>query len=247
MQKKIKILFLASDPRDVGYRPTLDEEFRQIRKSLLASKLRDSFELACELAVQPADLREALARHEPEIIHYSGHANSKGLVLQNSVGRRTLVSRSMLRELLRTARGVRIVLLNACYSEAQLDTIAETVDFTIGTRGEVWDKNAVVFAASFYRELASGNSVDGAFEAAKADLTMLKVSKVRMPHLRVRKGADTRSPFVAQTLTPSKPRRPAKSPRPQKAGSVITVERDAVKNIFIQGDHANVSHRKTRS
>jgi CHAT domain len=245
MGKRIKILFLASDPRDVGYRPNLDEEFKQIRKSIGASRLRNSFELACELGVQPAELVEAFSRHKPQIVHYSGHANQKGLVLQNRVGRRTLVSKSTLAELFRVSGGIRVVLLNACYSESQLDAIAKTVDFTIGMKGTIRDNNAITFASAFYRELASGRSINEAFEAAKVELRLQKAPKSKAPELRVREGADASAPFLAKPDTlPQTQKR--KRPQGSKKNYNKISARDVTESVLVQGDNANVNYGKLK-
>lgn len=246
MPKRIKILFLASDPRDVGYRPDLDKEFKEIRKSLQASKYREFFELKAEWAVQPADLREALSRHEPDIVHYSGHGTEKGLVLQNSVGRRTTVSKRMLVELFKVSKWVRILLLNACYSEGQLEAVTETVDFTIGTNGMLIDKNAIIFAAAFYQELAAGRSVKDAFKAAKADLTMQKVPNSKLPILKKREGADASCPFFEHQPSRALALKPRKPVRDKTQGGGIYVGRNVYESSLIVGDHANVSTRKSR-
>jgi hypothetical protein len=245
MEKMIKILFLASDPRDVGYRPDLDKEFKEIKKSLRASKFREYFAFESELAVRPADLREALSRHEPDIVHYSGHGNEKGLVMQNNVGRRTLVSRRMLSELFKASKWVRLVLLNACYSDAQVEAVKETVDFTIGTNSMLLDRNAIAFAAAFYQELAAGRSVNDAFRLAKVDLTMQKVPRSKAPILHIRKGADANSPFFERS--PSRAR-PAKSRQPSKAKTTggIDVRGDSIKSTLIIGDHANMNNSKRK-
>lgn len=246
MSKTIKILFLASDPRDVGYRPDLDKEYREIKKSLQASKFREDFALDAELAVRPADLRAAFSKHEPDIVHYSGHGNEKGLVMQNSVGRRTLVTRRMLSELFKASPWVRLVLLNACYSDVQLEAVKETVDFTIGTKGMLIDNNAIIFAAAFYQELAAGRSIHDAFKAAKVELTMQKVPRSKEPILNIREGADGTSPFFTrkpQRARTAKPRQPAKA---KPRGDGIYVGRDAIENTFIVGDNANVNSQKPK-
>jgi hypothetical protein len=240
MSKTFKLLFLASDPRDVGYRPTLDEEFRQIRKSLQASKYVKCFKLESEWGVQPADLPEMLSRHEPDIVHYSGHGNEKGLVMQNRVGRRTLLSKRMLTELFKANPKVRLVMLNACYSAVQLAAITETVDFTIGMNGVVRDTHAIIFAAAFYREIATGRSIGQAFKTARAELILQKVSKSKIPELKTREDADASFSFIAQPS--SRPR--TKTPKPayqMPTGAVISAGRDIKESVPIIGNNAKVN------
>ena len=233
-----------SDPRDVGYRPTLDEEFRQVKKSLFASKYRRFFKLEAELAVQLKDLREALSRHQPDIVHYSGHGNDKGLVLQNHVGRRTLIGKRVLAELFKAHPEVRMVVLNACYSAAQLEAITETVDFTIGTKDMVLDPHAVTFAAAFYYELASGRSIDQALTAARAELIGKKAPRSKLPELKMRQGADASFSFIAEPS--SRPRKKTAERTPRKPSGLIIAGRDNKHNINIIGDHASVNQGRPK-
>jgi len=197
MTEGITVLFLAADPRDVGYRPLLDEELNQIRKKIQAAKFRDAFRLESELSVKPSDLQEYFSNHDPDIVHFSGHGNSKGIILQNNFGRRTVISKSALASFFKLNKGkIRIVLLNACYSEVQAKALSETIDFTIGMGGQVTDKAAIAFAASFYQSLANGKSVHEAFESGKVQLKLLKIGKSKLPELLVRKGADVFAPFL---------------------------------------------------
>lgn len=73
----IKILFLAANPLDTD-RLRLDEEFRAIDEALRKSAFRDHFDLLSHWAVRVDDLQELLLRHQPDIVHFSGHGQSTG-------------------------------------------------------------------------------------------------------------------------------------------------------------------------
>src|SRR5215212_10290330 len=76
MADKIKILFLASEPTDLGRR-RLDKEYDEIDRVLRVGSERDRFELIPKLALRPEDLQEALLRHEPHVVHFAGHGNQE--------------------------------------------------------------------------------------------------------------------------------------------------------------------------
>ena len=51
---------------------------------------------------------------------------------------------------------IRCVVLNACYSEAQAQAIAEAIDCVVGMTSAVGDDAAIEFATAFYRALGYG-------------------------------------------------------------------------------------------
>src|SRR5687768_14148363 len=70
----ITILFLAANPSD-GTRLRLDEESRAIDQALRQAEYRDRFEIRQHWAVRIADLQGHLLRHQPHIVHFSGHGS----------------------------------------------------------------------------------------------------------------------------------------------------------------------------
>ncbi|MCG8424021.1 MAG: hypothetical protein MJE77_39520 [Proteobacteria bacterium] len=71
-QPGIKILFLGASPTNLS-RIRVDDEVRRIKKRLEQSRMRDRFELIYETAVRARELSTYLLRHNPHIVHISGH------------------------------------------------------------------------------------------------------------------------------------------------------------------------------
>ncbi len=91
---KLAILFLAANPQDTS-RLRLDEEIRTIQERIRASKHAATIQLIPELAVRRADLSDALLRHKPHIVHFSGHGTSSGqLYLEDERGLKQPVAAS---------------------------------------------------------------------------------------------------------------------------------------------------------
>jgi hypothetical protein len=152
---KIKILFLSANPKDTS-RLRLDEEVRAIRDRLRTSAQGDRFVIEQEWAVRVGDLQGHLLRHEPQIVHFSGHGSpTGGIVLEDQLGSHKIVPPEALKRLFATLKaGIRCVVLNACYSEGQARAIAESIECVIGMSTAVGDTSAVAFATSFYQALA---------------------------------------------------------------------------------------------
>jgi len=196
----VKILFLAANPVDVVSRLRIDEEIREISQKIRLGTHRDHFELVPELAVRAGDLQAALLRHQPDIVHFSGHCSpSGGIMLEDENGNRKLVDREALAKLFSILKGnIRLVVLNACYGNEQAEAFANTIDFTIGMNTAIKDKDATLFAVHFYQSLAFGCSVKEAFDLALNQLNLEGIDVAQGPVLLVRDGANAERSRLAE-------------------------------------------------
>jgi hypothetical protein len=147
----INILFLAANPQDT--KPLrLGEEMRAIQEKLRASEYREYFSIKQEWAVRVSDIQGHLLRHQPHIVHFSGHGSIAGeIILEDQTGDSKLVTPSALKKLFGTLKdNVRCVVLNACFSKIQAEAITESIECVIGMSSTIQDKAAISFAASFY-------------------------------------------------------------------------------------------------
>ncbi|HYW11131.1 MAG TPA: CHAT domain-containing protein [Longimicrobium sp.] len=192
---KVKVLFFAADPLSVDgsrIRLQLDSEARKIKHELLMAGHRDSVDFETCWATQITDLRQALNRVKPDVVHFSGHGGAEGLVLVGADGRGPHhVGAAALKQFFQAYRGqIRVVVLNACHSHAQAEAIAEAVGCAIGTPSSISDNAAVAFSAAFYSSIAFGNSVLVAFDQARATLNMEDFAEDEWPVLVARKDVD---------------------------------------------------------
>lgn len=203
--KKIKVLFFAADPLSAppkaqAPRLMLDEDVRRIQRKVRAAEYRDALEFDFRWAPRADDLLQALYESPPQVVHFSGHGGSDGLVLVGPDGHTPhFVDAATLAQLFRAFRGdIQVVVLNACFSLPQAEAIAGVVGCAIGTRGEISDKGAITFGASFYRALAFGRSVKDAFEQARVALALDHVAEREYPHLVVAPGVDASELFLIE-------------------------------------------------
>ncbi|HZO11741.1 MAG TPA: CHAT domain-containing protein [Polyangiaceae bacterium] len=190
---KILILFLAANPR-TSEPLAIGEEARDIENKLQAVKFRDAFDFESKWAVRAEDLQNVLLNDRPTIVHFSGHGSGvKGIVLHGaSEGDETLVDGEALKGLFRALKDdIKIVVLNACYSEEQAKAVVEEIDFVIGMKDEIGDQAARQFAASFYRALGFGKSIKNAFDLGLNELQLQgQVKDVQDPVLLTKPGVD---------------------------------------------------------
>jgi hypothetical protein len=191
MRDKIKVLFLAADPFRNGARLELGEEMRAIEHAIQQGSARDSLEFVSHFATRSGDLQYALLKHEPQIVHFSGHGDRGGMLyLGDEHGGRREVDKAALGKLFGALKGeVRVVVLNGCHTLPVAAVLSRIVDYAIGTRDRISDETAIRFSEAFYSALAFGRDVRQAFELAVSQLQVDGSREADVPVLRVRPGA----------------------------------------------------------
>jgi len=201
MAAKIRILFLSANPSTTSW-ISVDEEARQISERIQEGPHRNKFELHKHTAIQPADLQKFLLRYRPHIVHFSGHGHkTKRIILGGSGSRgKTIDQHGLTQVFALYKRSLRLVVLNACFTDSMARSITEAVDYSVGTGKAIGDKAGVVFAGAFYRALAFGTSVREAFASAKAELGLTRMPRSRGIELFIRDGLNKKDAFPAKEL-----------------------------------------------
>lgn len=209
----LRVLYLTANPEAietsvtnpdgsvVGQRRWLrvDQEVRQVKKALRGSRYRDLVVVEHTPAATFDDVVDGLNDHRPHVVHFSGHAGSLGVLMENEAGDADGhdVEFALLARLLgATDEPPRLVVLNACESIEGADELLQTVPLVIGMSDTIDDTASIVFARAFYAALASAQSVASALEQAKVrmlDASMVDPDQVddsALPSLRARDNVD---------------------------------------------------------
>jgi hypothetical protein len=188
---KIIILIVSANPTGTT-QLKLDEEVREIEMKIQASGFRDSLQLVSKWAVRPDDLLQYLNQYKPQIVHFSGHGSpTEEIVLLDAQRNTKPVSKGALVSLFRTLKdNIRVVLLNACFSRPQAEAITQEIDCAIGMQRAIGDAAAIIFAASFYRAIGWGRSVQDAFDQGTTALLLEGIPEEKTPVLLTREGTD---------------------------------------------------------
>jgi hypothetical protein len=190
MDEKVRLLFLGANPLGVGYRLRLDKEVREITRGIRSGRNSDLFDVRSEWAVRPGDLFDALAAHDPHIVHISGHATrTRGMVLEADSGRACTIDAQALVGLLGMFKcSIRLVFFNLCHTERHVALCSQLIDYAVGITSKIGDEGAIIFSSSFYKGLALGLSVKSAFDFAMNQMALQRVRFSRSPILRMREG-----------------------------------------------------------
>lgn len=179
-----KILILSANPRDTA-RLRLDEEVREIEDGLRLSEYRNQFDIRQRWAVRLRDLRRTMLYYKPNIVHFCGHGEEDGLMVEDEHGNATLVSSDALSELFELLSDqVECVLLNACYSQTQAEAIARHINYVIGMSKRIDDRAAIEFAVGFYDALGAGKSYKEAFKFGRNAIQLYNIPKHLTPILK---------------------------------------------------------------
>lgn len=198
------VLFLASNPETTG-RIALGEEYRAINERTKVH--RDGISFACAFATRTLDVHTELLKEKPTIVHFSGHgAGPAGLAFHSddAPDKAHLVTGAALQNLFHILRdNVRVVVLNACYSEDQAKAIVGEVDVVIGMTGSVGDKAARLFAASFYEGIGFSRTVKESFALGVSALKFSGlISDEKLPVLLEKPGVDAGELRLCGAMTP---------------------------------------------
>ncbi len=114
-------------------------------------------------------LSRAANQSQPfRLVHFVGHGNGQGLVIEDSLSREYFLSAAALTELLE-GQAVELIFLNACHTVPLAESlVAEgVVRAAVATEDKVLDTVAIAFAQRFYERLALGDTVGRAFRKAQ--------------------------------------------------------------------------------
>jgi formylglycine-generating enzyme required for sulfatase activity len=216
---KHTILFMAAHPSGTS-RLALDREARAIRLELERSGYRDCFEIETRWAVEPHDLLRELRKLKPTVVHFSGRGGGAardehgpdqavnrsaligepgahggepphGLFFQGPDGRALVVSATAITKTFGAAgASVKLVVLSACYTPLQAESLLAHVDCVVGIGGAIHDDAARSFAIGFYGGLGECEPVEAAFNQGRAAISLVGLPDSDRPQLKVRTGID---------------------------------------------------------
>jgi hypothetical protein len=168
----LRILFLGANPKSGG-NLHLEQEVRDIDAALRQAEFRDHFDLRQQLAVRPMDLQAALLRHNPHIVHFSGHGDSESIYLEDDSGFLKPVQGAVLARILGAfKKQIRCVVLSACSSKEQSEMLAKDIDFVVGMSSSIKTSSCRRFSFGFYQALAYGSTVQMAFDLGCAQIDL---------------------------------------------------------------------------
>ena len=175
--EEVRILFVSANPNSTQ-KLELAEELRQFQHNLRGHNVK----LSLLPAAQPEDLQIAIKSRKFHIVHFSGHAKKKGILMRGPSGNEELVPTEDLKKLFEK-KGVKLAVLNACNTSEIADAIKGDVGAVIATHEEVDERAARMLSKVFYAGLSRGETIKAAYEEAREAIRSRKPEKdVYMDH-----------------------------------------------------------------
>jgi hypothetical protein len=194
MSDRRTILILSANPQ--GTNPLrLGKEIREIKR---LSESRDLYKVETAEAVRVSDIREAMFKYRPKIVHFCGHGEGKkGLVFEDEMGQAQLVGAEALADLFGSfADELDCVLLNTCYSEVQAQKISQYINHVIGMSQKIGDRAAISFAVGFYTALGAGETVESCYTHGCNEINMQGISEHFTPELLTKASESVTPPTI---------------------------------------------------
>lgn len=160
-EKKVKILFVASNP--VGTPEfQLEKEYLEIRR--IFNRKRNEFEVTESFNTTLDQLFEVVRREKPDILHIAAPSTDRYLILH----RPDDTIKSVRYDVLASAFSlfqpyVKFVFLNTFCSKVFLKKVSLPLRYAVGSRKLVDDNMSVLFSGGFYTAVAQGKSLEEAF------------------------------------------------------------------------------------
>lgn len=167
-QARIKILMLSASPMDAGQLNTGKESrFKDLIQYFDEERKIDFRE---EHGLNGELFQNFLFTQDPHIIHFGGHGEKHGLVLEKEN-----LDTDLLIEMVENTENLQLVVLNACYTLPMAQEVARCIPYVIGTQGALPDRTAIAFARGFYTGIAANKSIEASF---KNGITAIKREKL---------------------------------------------------------------------
>lgn len=194
-RKKLDVLYSTANP-NAESPIRVDAEMRQVQEAVRGSKLRDNIELHYRPAVNLKSILDGLNDLAPGIVHFSGHGNRSGISVDHAKVKPPsgkMVSFDLLAKAIQAVDSPpQVVVLNACQSAGAKNAFLPPARALIVMGDSISDLAATAFAARFYAAIASGQSLQAAFDQGVVAVAAVSLTEEKTPQLLVANGVNPR-------------------------------------------------------
>ncbi|MEY4134269.1 MAG: hypothetical protein RL386_619 [Bacteroidota bacterium] len=162
------VLYFAFSNSQTDPLPNLQAEYTDLQDILSPRAYRQHYFLKMHPFSTIAQVCSTIALYRERLFlfHYSGHADRDILLLEEELARA-----EGLVQLLGNCPQLKLVFLNGCSTDGMVEALLRAgVKAVIATSAKVDDKTAHTFSNTFYAAMERGETLDKAFDLAKATL-----------------------------------------------------------------------------
>lgn len=173
--QRLKILYLAATPTSEE-RLRVDREYAELQNLIDTPLFKDRIQLYSRHAATPQEILTAFNRIKPDIIHFSGHGDDQGILVDDGttdgysgIGIDYDILAKMIKSLEATPK---VLILNSCHSASQIDQFLEVCPLVIGMNKSINDETGIKFTTTFYAALSNGVNVQNAVMQAETQIAI---------------------------------------------------------------------------
>jgi hypothetical protein len=185
------VLFLSANP-DPKSPLKVEKEQNRIVKVRNGSKHQSKVRIEGLPDLDLPEFAKSLRLHSPTIVHFSGHGAADGSLVMRDENRKTReMAPTGLAKLVALQKStIRLVILNACYSDKLAKLLVADIECVIGMTAAVSDAAAILFAQTFYSALFDGKTVGESFKTSAATIEATYDDEKDVPILMAKPGTD---------------------------------------------------------
>lgn len=175
----IYIAFASDRKAREQFLESIEHERNGIQEDLLGYKIKGLLDYVLFDGIKKDNLINTFNKLDKDlqVFHFSGHANSLSLALEEDAAFHAAQMASLFHDL----KNLKLVFLNGCCTQGFVKRLhAAGVDAVLATSTKINDQKAAKFAIQFYKSLAiSGKTLARAFAEATATLEGVEAETVR--------------------------------------------------------------------
>lgn len=191
--EELKVLMLNATPDpefpvDPNYLPIRpDKEAMELRDRMTGvQKPRRRLIFETVYATRPDQIQQELVRHDPKILHFSGHGGGGALAFENRNGQIAPVSAGLLARIVQAYGALECVVLHACFTDDIAEACSPHVSHVVGSTESINDETAPRFTYMFYQAIATGRPYSQAFEMGRTEVALASEKEAAKYSIRSR-------------------------------------------------------------
>lgn len=199
-RKHVNVLYMMANPIK-RHSLRIDAEIKAVNAEVQRSRLRENITLCQSPAADFDDVLRGLNDHSPRIVHFSGHGNEQGLAMDSGDTKRAKTRLVTFELLARALKAIDyppdVVVLNACRSAGARRPLLAVAKAIVVMENSVSDIAAIAFATKFYGAIASGQSLQAAFDQGCTAVAAVSLDEASIPALITADGINAKKLLLA--------------------------------------------------
>lgn len=185
--KLTRVLILAANPQNSS-ELRLADKASEIQRNFERAKIREHFLIESLWAKKPIEIYNYVMEFRPSAIHFFGtYSANETICFENENGQIQSANSDILSGLFRLlCKQVKYVFLEYCYSDAQITSISDYVDYVISIKDAIPESITSQFVSTFYESFFLGEDFEESYIIGCNSLKIVNGSLIDFPVIEKR-------------------------------------------------------------